>query len=65
VRHTGSTLYFEGSANGSTWTNLVPPRPAPSWLTSAVGSVRLGGGNWQTKDSTRTVEFANLNPGGR
>lgn len=61
IRHASSTLHVEGSADGRTWTRLVPARTAPAWLPGAVGHVRLGAGNWRTTDTGRVVSFDNVN----
>lgn len=61
IRHTGSVLRFEASPDGRTWSELVSPQLAPAWIHSAVGQVKLGGGNWQTTDVAGAVAFDNLN----
>ena len=61
MRHTGSELRFEGSPDGRTWSALVPSQAAPAWIAGAVGQVKLGGGNWATRDPAGAVSFDNLN----
>ncbi|MGB3763863.1 MAG: cell wall-binding repeat-containing protein [Ornithinimicrobium sp.] len=61
IRASGSWLYFEASPDGRSWSAVTPRRKSPRWVRSAVGHVKLGGGNGALDDPAGSVQFDNLN----
>lgn len=58
IRESGGTIYWDSSANGTTWTNL---RSVAATFSLTSLKVVIGAGCWQNVANPGTVKFDNIN----